>query len=97
MEGLQRKNRGFPYNNWSGPIHDQLLGALGNIPNSVKLKGYIMSNTELNKVIRDMQNASLASAKQSPLFNQQAANVVQQGVADKKANPVQPTIKLFTK
>lgn len=55
-----------------------------------------VNQAELGKVIRDMQDASLNKAKQSSLFNQNAANVINQGVHDKaNAAPQVPKIKLF--
>lgn len=42
-----------------------------------------VNQTELGKIIRDMQTASDDKAKQASRFNQLAADVVKQGVEDK--------------
>jgi len=49
--------------------------------------------TELNKIVREMQNASLEKHLAANNFNQQAANLVKQGADDKmraKGWPVNP-------
>jgi len=42
-----------------------------------------INTTELNKVVREMQNASLAKHLAANNFNQAAANIVTQGAEDK--------------
>lgn len=43
-----------------------------------------VNQEELNKIVRQMQNASDDKAKQTPLYNQKAADVIKQGAADKR-------------
>lgn len=55
-----------------------------------------VNQTELSKVIRDMQ----PDIKRSPNYNEAAANIVQQGVSQKNAfraenNPFKPKSKLL--
>lgn len=52
-----------------------------------------INTSELNKVVREMQNASLAKHLAANNFNQAAANIVTQGAEDKmraKGWPVAP-------
>jgi len=42
-----------------------------------------INTTELNKVVREMQNASLAKHLAANNFNQAAADIVKQGADDK--------------
>lgn len=43
----------------------------------------MVNTTELNKVVREMQNASLAKHLAANNFNQKAADLVKQGAEDK--------------
>ena len=43
----------------------------------------MVNTTELNKVVREMQNASLAKHLAANNFNQAAADLVKQGAEDK--------------
>ena len=43
-----------------------------------------VNQEELNKIVRQMQNDSDNKAKQTPLYNQKAADVIKQGTADKR-------------
>lgn len=50
-----------------------------------------INTTELNKVVREMQNASLAKHLAANNFNQAAANIVTQGAEDKMRSRGWPT------
>jgi hypothetical protein len=55
-----------------------------------------INTTELNKVVREMQNASLAKYAAANNFNQAAADLVKQGADDKmraKGWPIDPPKK----
>ena len=49
-----------------------------------------INTTELNKVVREMQDASLAKHLAANNFNQKAADLVKQGADDKMRSRVRP-------